>query len=218
MLSRAPAADPRRRPRGPRGPRACARGWGRDVRARDVHSPALRLEKRDHRPDLLGRELAGHDGHDRLIAGNDERGRVVERLEQVLLAGFPRLTLRAADPDLAGPLLVGQEVRGPGAESMARRAAADAVEHLVPGGHELFRRHVGAEGQSLRHLGLDLRDLVRDQRIDQERAEHDAQDPQVSAPHDLAPSAPLPRTSTSPPTRRARRRIQPAGGRSVRRY
>src|SRR5207247_5303002 len=106
-------------------------GGGRYVRARHVHGPALRLQERDHRPDLLRRQLARHDGHDGLIAGDDVGGGVVERLEQVLFAGLPRLAAAAARADRSLALLVRQQVRGAGAEAVARGTAADAVVDLL---------------------------------------------------------------------------------------
>src|SRR5213078_1437570 len=91
-------------------------GGSGDVRRAHVHGAALRLEERDQRPDLLGRELLRHDRHDRLIARDDVRRGVVERFEEVLLAALPGLALATARADRAGTLLVGEEVGGAGAE------------------------------------------------------------------------------------------------------
>ncbi len=199
-------------------PRACARGrllrLG-DVIARHVHGAALRLEERDHRPHLLRRELLGHDGHDRLVAGDDVRRRVIERLVQVLLAALVGLPFGAANADRARALLVGEEVRSARAEAVARGAAPDPVEHPLAGGDELLRRHVGAERECLRHLGLDLRDLVGDERIQRQGPEDNPDDLRVSDPH-AGPLSPSRRTSTSPRARRARTRTPRATGRSAR--
>src|SRR5581483_11725226 len=99
----APAAGPAARCRGarPSGGRLLRLG---DVVGGDVHRSALRFEEGDHRPDLLGRELAGHDRHDRLVAGHDVRRGVVERFVEILLAALARLALAAPRPDRARSL------------------------------------------------------------------------------------------------------------------
>ena len=103
-----------------------------------------------------------------LVADPDiRRARLVECLEQVLLAGFAGLTLAAAGADCAGALLVEKEVRCAGSETVTRRTAADTVVHLLPGSRELLGRRVRTEGKLLRDLRLHLRDLVADQRIEE---------------------------------------------------
>src|SRR5579884_1056272 len=105
----APAPGPAARRRGarPSGGRLLRLG---DVVGGDVHRSALRFEEGDHRPDLLGRELAGHDRHDRLVAGHDVRRGVVERFVEILLAALARLALAAPRPDRARSLFVGEQV------------------------------------------------------------------------------------------------------------
>src|SRR5205085_10292224 len=123
--------------------RACARGqllrFGYVVPCY-VHGAALRLQEGDHRPDLLWRELPGHDRHDRLIARHDERGRIVERLVQMLLAALAGFPLAAAGADRSGALLVREEIGRARAEPVAGGAAADAVEHLLSRRHQPFGR------------------------------------------------------------------------------
>src|SRR6266851_3096305 len=87
----------------------------------------------------------------------------------------------------AQTFFVGEQVRRPRAEAVARRATTGAMEQLIAGAHELFGRHVGAQVQRLRHFRLDLRDLVRDQRIQREHAEDDPDDAEVSRPHAAPP-------------------------------
>src|SRR5207249_4955682 len=153
---------------------------------------------------------------DRLVARDDVRRGIVERFEEVLLAGLPRLPPAAAGADRSRALLVGEQVRGTGAEAVAGGAASDAVEDLLPGGDELLGGDVRAEGQRLGHLGLHLRDLVRDQGIEREHPEDDPDDLEVSDPH-AGPCPPPPtRRSTSRRARRARTRTPRARGRSAR--
>src|SRR5207245_2672905 len=151
----------------------------------------------------------------RLVPGHDVRRGLVQRLVQILLAGLPRLALAAALADGTRALLVREQVRGAGAEAVARGAAADAVEHLLPRGHELLGRRVGPEGQLLRHVGLHLRDLVADHRIQDQRPEDDPDDLEVSGPH-AGPLSPRTRRWTSPRARPARRRTRRGRGRSAR--
>src|SRR5207247_7073135 len=121
---------------------------------------ALRLEERDHRPDLLGRELLRHHRHDRLVSLDHVGSGLVQRFEEILLAALPRLALAAARSDRAFALLVGEEVRRTGAEPVAGGAAADAVEDLLPRGHQLLGRYVLTEGERRRQLRVHSRTLI----------------------------------------------------------
>src|SRR2546427_522996 len=125
----------------------------------------------------------------------------------------PGLAATRADQPCA--LLVGEQVGRAGAQAVTGGAAAGAVEELLTRGDELLRRDVGAEREGLRHLGLQLRDLVGDQGIQRQRAEDHAHDLKVSGPHGplLCPPA---RRSTSPPAPRPRTRPRRATGRSAR--
>src|SRR6267142_2085502 len=195
-------------------------GWGgrRDVRRAHVHRAALRFEECNHGPDLRGRELTGHHGHDRLVAGDDVRGRVVERLVQILLARLAGLPLAAPSTDRSLALLIGEEVRRPLPQPVAGGAAADSGVDLLPRGDELLRRDVGAQRERLRHFRLHLRDLVGDEGIERQRPEDDPDDLRVSGPHAGLPSRlrPTRRTWTSPRARPARTRTPRARGRSAR--
>src|SRR5439155_24362862 len=106
-------------------------GGGWNVGAGHIHRAALGFQERDHRPDLLRGQLPRHHRHDRLVAGDDVGGGVVERLEQILLARLPRLAAPAPRADRSLAFLVCQQVRSAGAERVVRRAAAGAGVALL---------------------------------------------------------------------------------------
>src|SRR5207237_625110 len=110
----------------------------------------------------------------------------------------------AARADGPLPFFVGQEIRGPRAEAVTGGAAARAVIELVTGADKLFRCDVRTQGQRARHFGLHLGNLVRDQRVERERPEHDAEDAEIIGPH-AAPPPSTARTWTSRQVPRARR-------------
>src|SRR5205809_495486 len=90
---------------------------------------------------------------------------------------------------------------------------SDAVTSTVPLGCD-----VRAKGECLRHLGLHLRDLVGNEGIEGQRAEHDPDDLRISGPHAGPPSRRRPsrRTWTSPRAHPARTRTPRGTGRSAR--